>query len=109
MTAEEFKIRTRAFRNHTAIAALVLLFSFIAVLAFFILMADKVSEVFVIGGLPGVFVLMIVALAYSRRLARKMGLVCPHCGFPSSATLRSAVLTEGRCRKCGKRMYDDVV
>jgi hypothetical protein len=107
MTAEEFKIRTRAFRNHTAIVALILFFSFFAVPALFEWLGNTVADVLYLGMLPAIPMLMIAALVYSSRLARKMGLYCPHCGSRTSSSLDLAMLRRDHCRKCGKRLYDE--
>jgi hypothetical protein len=108
MTPSEFQARTRVYRNRTAIAALTLLCSLIGLAA----LGTWASEWLALNWLLSIMIvvpvyLMVVTLEYPSRLARRLGLACPHCGALTSGSLRPSVLSEGRCRKCAKSLYDD--
>ena len=113
MTAQEFRTRTRSFRDHTAIGALVGSCAAIGLVAGLLWVDARLDHrnatlVIVFTAILGPIALIILALVYSNRLARRLGLVCPHCGAFTSSSLRTAVLVHGRCKKCERSVFDQI-
>ena len=114
MTTQEFAKRIRSFRSYTAVGALVVLsgvFGWFALLGWLDVrihqevptIADhEVAAIAVVGPyILGPIVLLILAFVFSNRLARRLGLLCPHCGTLTPLSLRNTIITGGRCTNCG--------
>ena len=114
MTREQRQARIRQYRNSAAIVALLSFCGVIGSFIGFVLVSDTLRNetgylaAFVVSAALVIPVtITFVALRYSRRLARRFKLVCPHCGTALSASLSRAALTRSRCSHCGQETLNE--
>jgi len=114
MTKEQRQLRIRKWRNSAAIAAFLSFCGVIGVwfglvwLAYTFPTESRYLEAL---GVSAAFVIPVtiafVSLRYSQRLARRLELVCPHCGTALSASLTKSAFANTQCSHCGKETLNE--
>ena len=112
MTKREFISRRDSFKNRTAIASLVM-FAVLMASAFALahfngegsdsppfirLLVASILIACLLGAIPAL-------TCFNHRLAKNMGLACPHCQKLISG-MSAIVITTGKCGHCGETVLD---